>query len=87
MQWVLVKFMCAFKEAIKYNFLLVDITLQQCLGEIAFVWKVIEKTTLGNAHGCDDLFDGCGSKSLGENGVLCHFQNAFTFVAATIHYN
>ena len=72
------------KKFIKQNFLVVDVALQQCLGEIALVRKVIEKTALGNAHGGDDFFNGRGRKSLRKNGLFRHLKNAFALAAAAI---
>jgi hypothetical protein len=84
MQRILMELIGAMKEVIKHPLLLVDVTLQQCLGEIALVRKMIEKTTFGNAHSSNDFLNRRRSKPLGQNSFFSHFQYPFTFAAASI---
>lgn len=84
MQRILMEFVGALKQVIKQDFFVVDVALKQGLGEVALVRKMIEETTLGNAHGGDDFFNGCGRESLGKNGLFRHLKDALSLAADAV---
>src|SRR5262249_30602883 len=82
LQRIFVELVAAAEDVFEHLAVLRQVAQQQALGQLALVLEMVEEAALGDTGCRDQLLDGGGGETLGEDGAFCKLEQALAGVAA-----